>query len=94
MSFSLLGLPGLAVPSLVLSYALFFLATVVVFQVQKKKGWFDRYLEYRALAEGLRVQRFWQVAGLGHGEDRVEAFDCICLSRSVRSDDREISTGT
>ena len=75
LSFGLLGLPGLAVPSLVLSYALFFLATVAVFQVQKKKGWFDRYLEYRALAEGLRVQRFWQVAGLGDGEDRVEAFD-------------------
>ena len=75
LSFGVLGLPGLGVPSPALAYALFFLATVAVFQVQKKKGWFDRYLEYRALAEGLRVERFWQIAGLGYGEARVEAFD-------------------
>ena len=75
LSFGVLNLPGLGVPSLALAYALLFLATVAAFQVQKKKGWFDRYLEYRALAEGLRVQRFWQIAGLGHSEDRVEAFD-------------------
>jgi len=75
LSYGVLGLPGLGVASPALAYAIFFLATVAVFQVQKKAGWFDRYLEYRALAEGLRVQRFWQIGGLGRGEDGVEAFD-------------------
>jgi len=82
MSFGVLNVPGFRLTSLMVAYALFFLATVTVFQVQKKKGWFDRYLEYRALAEGLRVQRFWQIAGLGRGDDRAEAFD-MYLSKQV-----------
>jgi hypothetical protein len=75
LSFGVLNLPGWDAPSLALVYAVLFLATAAAFQLQKKKGWFDDYLEYRALAEGLRVQRFWQIAGLGYGADRVEAFD-------------------
>ena len=75
LSFGVLNLPGWDAPSLALVYSVLFLATVAAFQLQKKKGWFDNYLEYRALAEGLRVQRFWQIAGLGYGADRVEAFD-------------------
>ncbi len=27
----------------------------------------DRYIEYRAIAEGLRIQFFWQVTGIHHG---------------------------
>lgn len=81
-SFGVLNVPGFRMTSLMVAYALFFLATVTIFQVQKKKSWFDRYLEYRALAEGLRVQRFWQIAGLGRGDDHAEAFD-MYLSKQV-----------
>lgn len=27
----------------------------------------DRYIEYRAIAEGLRIQFFWQITGIHHG---------------------------
>jgi len=47
-----------------IAFFLCFAATYVVYNVAARGKWQDKYLEYRALAEGLRVQFFWAVAGV------------------------------
>jgi len=42
----------------------FFAAGVVTQVIARKKGWQRRYIDYRTLAEGLRVQFFWAVSGV------------------------------
>lgn len=47
--------------------AAFLLALVCAIGVQflsKRRGWHRKYLDYRALAEGLRVQFYWAVGGV------------------------------
>ena len=41
-----------------------FLALVIVTSVARRRQWHRRYLEFRAVAEGLRVELFWAVAGV------------------------------
>ncbi|HYL70669.1 MAG TPA: hypothetical protein VEY89_05140, partial [Candidatus Dormibacteraeota bacterium] len=41
-----------------------FLALVIVNSVAHRSQWHRRYLEFRAVAEGLRVELFWAVAGV------------------------------
>jgi len=46
---------------------LFLLAFVIAIGIQffsKARGWHRKYLDYRALAEGLRVQFYWAAAGV------------------------------
>jgi hypothetical protein len=42
---------------------LFVIGAVIVF-IAKRRSWHRKYLDYRALAEGLRVQSYWRRAGL------------------------------
>lgn len=42
----------------------FFAIGVVVYAIAQRREWHRKYLDYRALAEGLRVQLYWQVAGV------------------------------
>jgi hypothetical protein len=42
---------------------LFAIGAVIVF-IAKRRSWHRKYLDYRALAEGLRVQSYWRRAGL------------------------------
>jgi hypothetical protein len=42
----------------------FFLIATTIHYVAKRNGWQRRYLDYRALAEGLRVQFYWAAAGV------------------------------
>lgn len=37
---------------------------LVFYQIAKRGDYENKYLDYRALAEGLRVQFFWQIAGI------------------------------
>jgi hypothetical protein len=46
------------------AFFLFFAATYAVYRVAARGKWQEKYLEYRALAEGLRVQFYWAVAGV------------------------------
>lgn len=45
-------------------YLAFVLAVVVVFSVDRRRGWHRKQVDYRVLAEGLRVQFFWALAGV------------------------------
>lgn len=46
------------------AFLLFFVASAAVQHVARKEGWHRKYLDYRTLAEGLRVQFYWAVAGV------------------------------
>ena len=37
---------------------------MTLFLVERRGAWYRRYLDYRALTEGLRVQYFWALAGV------------------------------
>jgi len=51
-------------PYFMLAFLLFFFASAVIQQISRRGAWHRRYLDYRALAEGLRVQFYWAVAGV------------------------------
>ena len=42
----------------------FFVAGLGVAGIAKRREWHRKYIDYRALAEGLRVQSFWRRAGI------------------------------
>ena len=46
------------------AFLLFFVTAAAVQAVAKRRGWHRKYLDYRTLAEGLRVQFYWAVAGV------------------------------
>jgi hypothetical protein len=50
--------------SLLTCYPLLMILSYTLYFVAKKKDWENKYLDYRALAEGLRVQFFWKVSGI------------------------------
>lgn len=52
------------VPSILLLYVIPVAVAYSVYLVATKRDYQNKYLDYRALAEGLRVQWFWHVAGL------------------------------
>jgi hypothetical protein len=45
-------------------FLLFFAAGIVVTAIATRRQWHRQYIDYRALAEGLRVQSFWRRAGI------------------------------
>ncbi len=45
-------------------YLLFVVAVVAMFAIDARRGWQRKHLDYRVLAEGLRVQFYWSVAGI------------------------------
>ena len=47
-------------------YLLIFASLGLLFLWQRRRDAQGRYLDYRALAEGLRVQFYWRLAGLQH----------------------------
>ncbi len=54
----------LAHPFVLAAYPLSLASAVSLYLLTKRKGFQNKHLDYRALAEGLRVQLFWNVAGL------------------------------
>ena len=56
---------------------------IALFQRARKGNYHNKYLDYRAVAEGLRVQFFWRLAGF-----RIRSRTIICASRKA------ISTGS
>jgi hypothetical protein len=49
-------------PSLLALYPGLVAAAVVLYRIARRGDWENKYLDYRALAEGLRVQFFWRLA--------------------------------
>jgi hypothetical protein len=46
------------------AFLFFFVCAAAVQYAAKRRGWHRKYLDYRALAEGLRVQFYWAAAGV------------------------------
>jgi hypothetical protein len=53
-------------------FVVLFAAGVVLAWLARRRDWHRKYIDYRALAEGLRVQRFWNGAGIQ--ADELSAF--------------------
>jgi len=49
------------------AFVIFFVFAAVVHKYAGKRSWHRKYLDYRALAEGLRVQFYWAAAGVTSG---------------------------
>lgn len=45
-------------------FLLAFLVGYIVFKISERRDWHRKYLDYRALAEGLRVQFYWSLASV------------------------------
>ncbi|MEP7044399.1 MAG: hypothetical protein ABI843_15145 [Dokdonella sp.] len=64
-------------------FLLLFVVAGVVVVTAKRRGWHRKYLDYRALAEGLRVQSFWRRAGLSITGDAEFARDNFMQKQDV-----------
>ncbi len=54
------------------AFLFFFVVAAAVQFIATREGWHRKYLDYRALAEGLRVQFYWAAAGVHN--DNVSKF--------------------
>ncbi len=49
---------------MIYAYLGFIALVILVSMVERRSGWLRKHLDYRVLAEGLRVQFYWSVAGV------------------------------
>ncbi|HRP35440.1 MAG TPA: hypothetical protein PLI48_06080 [Gammaproteobacteria bacterium] len=61
----------------------FFAAGVLIYRFAERGGWHRKYLDYRALAEGLRVQCYWIAAGVTAGRTTKFAHDNFLQKQDV-----------
>jgi len=74
----------LGAPEILLhSFLLFFVIAAGVNIYGNKKQWHRRYLDYRALAEGLRVQFYWNLSAVVKTETAVFAYDNFLQKQDV-----------
>ena len=64
-------------------FLLFFAVGLVVATAAHQRDWHRKYIDYRALAEGLRVQSFWRRAGLSMTGDAEFAHDNFMQKQDV-----------
>jgi hypothetical protein len=57
------------------AFVLFFLAAAAIHTLGNRLSWHRKYLDYRTLAEGLRVQFYWAAAGVTSGNVSKFAHD-------------------
>lgn len=74
-------LPGFEL--MVYFFLAFFAAGVLIYRVAERGGWHRKYLDYRALAEGLRVQCYWIAAGVTAGRTTKFAHDNFLQKQDV-----------
>ncbi len=77
--YSDLGAPD----SMLWVFLLFFVIGLVIAVVAHRQDWHRKYIDYRALAEGLRVQSFWRWAGLSMTGDPEFAHDNFMQKQDV-----------
>ena len=51
--------------------------------IGERREWHRKYLDYRALAEGLRVQLFWNLSGVVETQSAVFAYDNFLQKQDV-----------
>ena len=59
----------------IIAFIVFFLVAVLIHRYADKGAWHRKYLDYRTLAEGLRVQFYWAAAGVTSGSVSKFAHD-------------------
>lgn len=64
MGFALILYSGNASHRMIYLFLAFFLFGVGITGIAKRREWHRKYLDYRSLAEGLRVQSYWRRAGI------------------------------
>jgi hypothetical protein len=64
-------------------FLLFFVIGVLVATIAHRHDWHRKYIDYRALAEGLRVQSYWRRAGLSMTGDPEFAHDNFMQKQDV-----------
>ena len=69
--------------SLIVAFILFFVFAALTHKFGHKHAWHRKYLDYRALAEGLRVQFYWAAAGVTSGNESKFAHDNFLQSQDA-----------
>lgn len=69
--------------SMIFVFLLLFASGFLVDRMARWRSWHRKYLDYRALAEGLRVQSFWHRAGLSVTGDAEFAHDNFLQKQDV-----------
>ncbi|MEM1433724.1 MAG: hypothetical protein AAGG11_06705 [Pseudomonadota bacterium] len=59
-------LPG--TDPVIFTYLLFLLMAIALHRLERRNEWYRKYLDYRGLAEGIRVQYYWGLAGVAPAE--------------------------
>jgi hypothetical protein len=70
---------------LILVFLAFMIVGIVLAAIAKRREWHRKYLDYRVLAEGLRVQYFWSIAGV-----RGEGYTKFAYDNFLRQRDMEL----
>lgn len=60
-----------------------FVAGFVLFKIGEQRQWHRKHLDYRALAEGLRVQFYWSLAGVIDVQSAEFAYDNFLQKQDV-----------
>ena len=69
--------------ALIFIFLAFLLTGIVIAAAAQRRDWHRKYLDYRVLAEGLRVQFFWAIAGIrGEGQTKF-AYDNFLRQRDM-----------
>lgn len=68
---------------LVLAFLLLFFGGVLLHAIGDRREWHRKYLDYRALAEGLRVQFYWNLAGVVESRSVEFAYDNFLQQQDV-----------
>jgi hypothetical protein len=68
---------------LIFAFLIILVGGMAVVQAAQRRDWHRKYLDYRVLAEGLRVQYFWTIAGI-HGDGQTKfAYDNFLRQRDM-----------
>ena len=60
-----------------------FVAGFILFKIGERRQWHRKHLDYRALAEGLRVQFYWSLAGVIDVQSAEFAYDNFLQKQDV-----------
>ncbi|MBS0556319.1 MAG: hypothetical protein JSR27_02765 [Proteobacteria bacterium] len=67
-------------------FLLLFASGVAISTIARRREWHRKYLDYRALAEGLRVQGYWRRAGISLTGDPEFAQDSLQQKQDIALD--------
>jgi hypothetical protein len=69
--------------NLIYMFLLLFAGGCFIAILARRREWHRKYLDYRALAEGLRIQSYWRRAGISTGSDHEFAHDNFLQKQNI-----------